>query len=133
MAYDKGGRKSEKVLYNRRIRRLRKFILITVAAACLIPTIICVILSIRFDRLKTDYVQAQADLDWYRERFGNEMDILAEDEKESAAKDPGKPDIDYTDVDVIGAQNLRISRVRDMSILPLMTAPAFTRMRYLIF
>ena len=107
MAYDKGGRKSEKVLYNRRVRRLRKFILITVAAACLIPTIICIILSIRFDRLKTDYNQAKADLDWYRERFGDEMEILAEEseDKNSPGASGENPDIDYADVDVIGAQN----------------------------
>ena len=107
MAYDKGGRKSEKVLYNRRVRRLRKFILITVAAACLIPTIICIILSIRFDRLKTDYNQAKADLDWYRERFGDEMEILAEEseDKNSSGALGENPDIDYADVDVIGAQN----------------------------
>ncbi|RKM62876.1 polysaccharide deacetylase [Butyrivibrio sp. XB500-5] len=107
MAYDKGGRKSEKVLYNRRIRRFRKFILITVAAACLIPTLICIILSIRFDRLKTDYNQTKADLDWYRERFGDEMEILAEEseDKNSPGAFGENPDIDYTDVDVIGAQN----------------------------
>ncbi|RKM55539.1 polysaccharide deacetylase [Butyrivibrio sp. X503] len=105
MAYEKGGRKSEKVLYNRRIRRLRKFILITVAAACLIPTLICIILSIRFDRLKTDYNQTKADLEWYRERFGEEMDILAEDDKNSKPASVVTPDIDYADVEIIGAQN----------------------------
>ena len=52
-------------------------ILVTVAAACLVPTCICVILAIRYDRLKSAYDQNKADLEWYRDRFGDEMSILA--------------------------------------------------------
>jgi peptidoglycan/xylan/chitin deacetylase (PgdA/CDA1 family) len=106
MAYEKGGRKSEKVLYNRRIRRLRRFILITVAAACLIPTIICIFLSIRYDRLRTDYIQTKADLYWYRERYGDEMTILAsEEDNKDSGSDTTDPDVDYAEVELIGAQN----------------------------
>ncbi|MBO5621567.1 MAG: hypothetical protein J5959_08055, partial [Butyrivibrio sp.] len=57
--------------YSKRIRYLRRLILTTVAAACLIPTCICVILAIRYDRLRTRYEQSQADLEWYRGRYGS--------------------------------------------------------------
>ena len=56
--------------YSKRIRYLRRLILTTVAAACLIPTCICVILAIRYDRLNTRYEQSEADLAWYREKYG---------------------------------------------------------------
>jgi peptidoglycan/xylan/chitin deacetylase (PgdA/CDA1 family) len=47
-----------------------------------VPTCICVILSIRYDRLRTEYEQTLADLEWYREEFGTEMDILGYDDDE---------------------------------------------------
>ncbi|MBP3208923.1 MAG: hypothetical protein J6M64_03295, partial [Oscillospiraceae bacterium] len=63
--------------YSKRIRYLRRLIVTTVVAACLIPTCICVILAIRYDRLHTEYEKSMADLEWYREQFGSERDILA--------------------------------------------------------
>ncbi len=102
--------------YSKRIRYLRRLILTTVAAACLIPTCICVILAVRYDRLSSTYRQAQADLDWYRERYGSEMDILSEGggdatqgdttqvETESFA-DIQEPEVDYSGAWMSGAQN----------------------------
>ena len=97
--------------YSKRIRYLRRLIITTVAAACLIPTCICVILAIRYDRLHTEYEKSMADLEWYREQFGSERDILA-----TEAKPDGEDsnivettsegmDVDYATVDVSGAQN----------------------------
>ena len=73
--------------YSKRIRYLRRLIITTVAAACLIPTCICVILAIRYDRLHTEYEKSMADLEWYREQFGSERDILAS-EAEPGEKPP---------------------------------------------
>ena len=69
------GKKSRKV-YSKRITRLRRLIVGTVAAACLVPICICIILAIRYDRLRTEYEQSRADLEWYRNRYGTEMEIL---------------------------------------------------------
>ena len=97
--------------YSKRIRYLRRLIITTVAAACLIPTCICVILAIRYDRLHTEYEKCMADLEWYREQFGSERDILAT-EAEPDGKDSNivettseGMDVDYATVDVSGAQN----------------------------
>ena len=108
-----GSGNKEKVQYSKRIRYLRRLILTSVAAACLIPICICVILAVRYDRLNSKYEQARADLDWYRERFGNEKDILAlEDTKAPSEGSEGSSaptfesmDVDYATVDVSGAQN----------------------------
>ena len=43
-------RSRKKKVYSKKIKRLRRGIVITVVAACLIPTCICVILSVRYDR-----------------------------------------------------------------------------------
>ena len=94
--------------YSRRIRYLRRLILITVACACLIPTCVCVILAVRYDRLSSGYDQAMADLEWYRSRFGSEMEILAESDAAAttdASDLSGDMDVDYATVEVIGAQN----------------------------
>ncbi|MCR5155380.1 MAG: polysaccharide deacetylase [Butyrivibrio sp.] len=97
--------------YSKRIRYLRRLIVTTVAAACLIPTCICVILAVRYDRLHSDYEKTKADLDWYREQFGSERDILASealpDEKDPDIAKTGSEemDVDYATVDVSGAQN----------------------------
>ena len=103
--------------YSKRIRYLRRLILTTVAAACLIPTCICVILAIRYDRLRNRYEQSEADLEWYRDKYGSEMEILASSEEEPAMADPGEKsslseipgaegmDTDYATIDVSGAQN----------------------------
>lgn len=77
MAQSKDVKQSGKT-YSKRITYLRRMILGTVAAACLIPICICIILAIRYDRLKSEYEQNRADLDWYRNRFGTEMEILGE-------------------------------------------------------
>ena len=97
--------------YSKRIRYLRRLIVTTVAAACLIPTCICVILAIRYDRLHTEYEKSMADLEWYREQFGSERDILAteaepdgEDSNIVETTSEGM-DVDYATVDVSGAQN----------------------------
>ncbi|MBR1641789.1 MAG: polysaccharide deacetylase [Butyrivibrio sp.] len=109
-----GSGKKEKVQYSKRIRYLRRLILTSVAAACLIPICICVILAVRYDRLNSKYEQAKADLEWYRERFGNEKDILAsrdqgqessEGSTASATSEGESMDVDYATVDVSGAQN----------------------------
>ncbi|MBE5828376.1 MAG: polysaccharide deacetylase [Butyrivibrio sp.] len=109
-----GSGNKEKVQYSKRIRYLRRLILTSVAAACLIPICICVILAVRYDRLNSKYEQAKADLEWYRERFGNEKDILALEETDKASSEGGADssaptsesmDVDYATVDVSGAQN----------------------------
>ena len=113
--------KKERKEYSSRIRRLRRLILTTVAASCLIPTCICVILAIRFDRLNDRYKQASADLEWYRSRYGSEMEILGSQEgKEVADRETASApetdttfesateeymDVDYATIDVSGAQN----------------------------
>ncbi len=109
-----GSGKKEKVQYSKRIRYLRRLILTSVAAACLIPICICVILAVRYDRLNSKYEQAKADLEWYRERFGNEKDILASQDQgqessegstASTTSEGESMDVDYATVDVSGAQN----------------------------
>ena len=97
--------------YSKRIRYLRRLIITTVVAACLIPTCICIILAIRYDRLHTEYEKNMADLEWYREQFGSERDILAteaepdgEDSNIVETTSEGM-DVDYATVDVSGAQN----------------------------
>ncbi len=99
--------------YSKRIRNLRRLILTVVAAACLIPTCICVILAIRYDRLNDKYEQSEANLSWYRERYGSEKDILSAEGGEVEEADSSFPaaetkdgmDVDYATVDVSGAQN----------------------------
>ncbi|RKM62059.1 polysaccharide deacetylase [Butyrivibrio sp. CB08] len=110
-----GSGNREKVQYSKRIRYLRRLILTSVAAACLIPICICVILAVRYDRLNSKYEQARADLDWYRGRYGSEKDILTSEENmqeadSSFATDGATVvfetmDVDYATVEVSGAQN----------------------------
>ncbi len=91
--------------YSKKIRNLRRLILIAVAAACLIPLCICVILAIRYDRLRTKYEQSEADLAWYRERYGSEMEILSAEGAEGSDETSESMDVDYATVEVSGAQN----------------------------
>ena len=49
---------------------LRRLIITAVSLACLIPTCICVILAVRYDRSQTRLRQAADDLAWYREHYG---------------------------------------------------------------
>ncbi|MCR5155942.1 MAG: polysaccharide deacetylase [Butyrivibrio sp.] len=113
--------KKERKEYSSRIRRLRRLILTTVAASCLIPTCICVILAVRFDRLNDRYKQASADLEWYRSRYGSEMEILGSEQGTEVVASDVKTtpemktapdssteeymDVDYATIDVSGAQN----------------------------
>ncbi len=103
----KRGRKT----YSRRVTRLRRLILTSVASACLIPICISVILAVRYDRLRSEYDQAVSDLDWYRSKYGNEMDILASEDggdgqtENSGETSPDGMDIDYASAIVSGAQN----------------------------
>ena len=54
----------------KRIRFLRKVIWILIAAACLIPTSICIILAIRYDKLNRRLDQAVDELAWYESEYG---------------------------------------------------------------
>lgn len=78
---------------SRRIRRLRNLILLTIAAAVMIPICICVILAVRFDRLSTEYERTREDLTWYKEHFG----IHVESESESYVSDDNTEDTDNAD------------------------------------
>lgn len=97
--------------YSKRIRYLRRLIITTVVAACLIPTCICLIMAVRYDRLNTRYEQSQADLAWYRDRYGSEMEILRDEEPSevestnNALTNSEEMDVDYATVDVSGALN----------------------------
>ncbi|SFC93066.1 polysaccharide deacetylase family protein [Butyrivibrio sp. YAB3001] len=75
---DSGKPKKE---YSRRIKNLRRLIVTVVLASCFIPTCICVILAVRYDRLRTRYDQNVADLQWYRDNYGTEMEILSDKNK----------------------------------------------------
>ena len=86
MAPDKDDKKSKKV-YSKKITYLRRLIVGAVAASCLIPLCICVILAIRYDRLRSEYEQNRADLEWYRNRFGTERQILGSDGTETAEEE----------------------------------------------
>lgn len=79
MAMDKDDKKSKKV-YSKRITYLRRLIVGAVIASCLIPLCICIILAIRYDRLRSEFEQMSADLEWYRNRFGTERQILGSNE-----------------------------------------------------
>ena len=126
MALSSGGKKKKE--YSGRVKKLRRLIVAAVVLSCLIPTSICLVLAVRFDRLRTDYEQTKADLDWYRERYGSEMDILSEsgasdegsfngvalakepegdpqDVTEGPAPDTEEYDTDYAVVEMSGAQN----------------------------
>ena len=107
-----GGR--NKKVYSKKIIRLRRAILALVAAACLIPTCFCVILSIRYDRLNAKYEQSIADLDWYRQKYGDELSIVFSEEnggnktadaKEDINAETGGFEQDYAEVDSSGEQS----------------------------
>ena len=108
MASGTGERKQKKV-YSKKIQKLRRAIVFTVDAACLIPTCICLILAVRYDRLRTKYEKSEADLNWYRDRYGDEKSILAASDSGDSGGDvnaeTGGFEWDYANVDVSGAQN----------------------------
>ncbi len=123
MSSDTGGKKTGKV-YSRRVQKLRRIIVGAVIASCLIPTCFCIVLAIRYDRLLSKYDQSTADLDWYRERFGTEMDILSAEASLDKSEAPSQVEVlpaaethdettdevigfetDYAAVELSGAQN----------------------------
>ena len=116
MTSDEKTSRSGKV-YSKRVQRLRRLIVATVIASCLIPTCICIILSIKYDRLHNSYEQSRTDLAWYRDKYGTEMEILAREAEEKAeaeaiaaaeaedAEEAVSMDVDYANVEVSGAQN----------------------------
>ncbi len=55
----------------KRIRFLRKVILISIAAACLIPTAICLVLAVNYDRLSDKLDKAIDELAWYESQYGD--------------------------------------------------------------
>ncbi len=55
----------------KRIRFLRKVILFSIAAACLVPTCICLILAIKIDRVNKTLDEAKEELSWYEEKYGD--------------------------------------------------------------
>ncbi len=91
--------------YSKKIRYLRRLILASVAFACLVPLIACIILAVRYDRLNTKYKQSEADLAWYREKYGSEMEILSSDDGKREVLGSEDMDVDYATVDVSGAQS----------------------------
>ncbi len=86
MTMDKDDKKSRKV-YSKKITYLRRLIVGGVVASCLIPLCICIILAIRYDRLRNEFEQNKADLEWYRNRFGTEREILGSDGTEVAKEE----------------------------------------------
>ncbi len=54
----------------KRIRFLRKLILFSIAAACLVPTCLCLILAIKYDRTRNTLEKAKSELAWYEEQYG---------------------------------------------------------------
>ncbi len=54
----------------KRIRFLRRLILVSIAAAVLIPTCICLVLAIKYDRVSYKLDKAKEELAWYEQRYG---------------------------------------------------------------
>ena len=117
MTSDKEASKSKKG-YSKRSQRLRRLIVATVVASCLVPTCICVILAVKYDRLKTDYEQVQNNLGWYRNSFGYEKDIMSGGGVDKTQAFDGSTtgtdtdaygdttyDVDYANIEVSGAEN----------------------------
>jgi peptidoglycan/xylan/chitin deacetylase (PgdA/CDA1 family) len=103
MALDKDDKKSKKV-YSKKITYLRRLIVGAVVASCLIPLCLCIILAVRYDRLRSEYEQSRADLDWYRNRFGTERQILGSDGIEEPEADES---VATASVDEPGAEENR--------------------------
>ena len=72
----------------RRIRFLRKLILVSIAAACLVPTCICLILAIKYDRLESRLAQAREELAWYESEFGDSVLASAKGEDRALVDEP---------------------------------------------
>ena len=54
----------------KRIRFLRRLILASIAGAIIIPICICLVLAVRYDRIKTRLDQAKEELSWYEQQYG---------------------------------------------------------------
>jgi peptidoglycan/xylan/chitin deacetylase (PgdA/CDA1 family) len=54
----------------KRIRFLRRLILISISCAIIIPICLCLVLAIRYDRIKTRLSQAKEELSWYEQQYG---------------------------------------------------------------
>ncbi|MCR5093271.1 MAG: polysaccharide deacetylase [Lachnospiraceae bacterium] len=55
--------------HNKRVRFLRRLILVSVAAAILIPTMICVIFAARYDRAMNALERSREELTWYKNHY----------------------------------------------------------------
>ena len=76
----------------KRIRFLRKVILFSIAASCLVPTCLCLILAVKYDRLKGTLDKAKDELSWYEQQYGDSA--LAEgkdDDKPLISREDGQP------------------------------------------
>ncbi|WP_022763081.1 polysaccharide deacetylase family protein [Butyrivibrio sp. AD3002] len=73
---------------SRRIRFLRRLILVSIAASCLIPTGFCIFLVIKNIRTNKMLDKAKSELSWYEEHFGEET---------LAGGDPDNPDADASE------------------------------------
>ena len=71
MVTNTGGHRSD-ADRSRRIRFLRKLILISIAASCLIPTGICIFLAVRSSHTSRMLDKAKSELSWYEEHYGEE-------------------------------------------------------------
>ncbi len=100
MATNTGGHRSD-ADRSKRIRFLRRLILISIAASCLIPTGICIFLAIRNAHTSRMLDKAKSELSWYEEHYGEEA--LADGETDNPidrhpeslskkAEDVAKPD-----------------------------------------
>ncbi|WP_408070660.1 polysaccharide deacetylase family protein [Butyrivibrio sp. JL13D10] len=58
---------------SKRIRFLRRLILASIAASCLIPTCICILLVIRNGHTSRMLNKAKEELSWYEEHYGEEL------------------------------------------------------------
>ncbi|MCR5101007.1 MAG: polysaccharide deacetylase family protein [Butyrivibrio sp.] len=74
---------NSKAKHDRRIRRLRNLILTTIAAAILIPICICMVLAIKYDRVKYDLDKTTEDLTWYKDHFGIHVESENKDESDT--------------------------------------------------
>ena len=84
---DQGGLGENRV---KRIRFLRRLILLTIAAACLIPTSICLLLAVKYHRVNNTLDKAKEELAWYEEHFGEAA--LAGDSESGDPLAPGTMD-----------------------------------------
>ena len=117
MATNTGGQRSD-ADRSRRIRFLRKLILVSIAASCLIPTGICIFLAVRNSHTTRMLDKAVSELSWYEQHYGEEAladgetdnpidrspvadgtaieDAQEPTDQEPSSKEPGETDTDDT-------------------------------------